>query len=198
MKSILSLSLLATAFVCQAAPAISGVDSCKLLSLTELKAAGLAELKLQKADTSLSDKDEAKAPSDIRSDMCTYYIKDSDLGALAVTVVESFAPQVSGQAVSAWLRQDEAGAESKESPAEERKRFGVTTCERGHYPIPSVDGKSVEANQAFVSCSRRVGRRHLMLSLQTSAGGDTLPSMEKTIRLLDTAADRLKKAGKGK
>lgn len=198
MKSIVALSLLASALVCQAAPAISGVDSCKLLSLAELKAAGLAELKLQKADTSRSDKDEAKAPSDIRSDMCTYYIKDGDLGALAVTVVESFAPQVSGQAVSAWLRQDEAGAESKESPAEERKRFGATTCEKGHYPVPSVDGKSVEANQAFVSCSRRVGRRHLMISLQSSAAGDVLPSMEKTIRLLDTAADRLKKAGKMK
>ena len=198
MKRLLALPLLVTAFLCQAAPAIGGVNSCKLLTLEELQAAGMSSLQLQKTDTSMSDKDEAKAPSDIRTDMCTYYVKDGDLSALVVTVVESFAHQVSGQAVSAWLRQDEAGSDGKETPAEERKRFGITTCERGHYPVPSVDGKSVEANQAFVSCSRRVGRRHLLLSLQSSAGTEALPSMEKALHILDTAAERLKKVSKGK
>lgn len=191
--------LIATLFLtsgAMAAPAISGVDPCKLLTLAELQAVGVKGLRQHKIDKSLSDKDEVKAPSDVRTDMCTYYVKDGELSALAFAVVESFAPQVSGQAVSAWLLQSDA--ESIETPAEERKRFGDTTCESGHYRVPSIDGKSTEANQAFISCSRRVGKRHLLVSLQSSTGASALPDMDKVRHLLDLAGERLKKAGKVK
>ncbi|MDY0013263.1 MAG: hypothetical protein RBS40_10290 [Rhodocyclaceae bacterium] len=163
---------------------------CQLVEAEALPALGFDGPRKPQFHEMVFPKEQTEAPSDILSQTCLLNGETPEGGAVFV-VLETFGPDITTEAITAWFKQagDKARAAEPEARIEETT-IGEAVCESGRYEIPAQGGQAVQ--QRYVACDQLVSsKRHLTINLQRPDSAAAFPSAPQVKALLDKAASRL-------